>query len=169
MDIMLYLAIFTIIQRLLELFYSISNEKKLIKKGAIVVKEANYILMVLFHISWCCYFLYKSYFIKISLSYYEYTFLIIYLTGQILRLLTISALKERWNTKIIYLPNANLIKKGILKYLSHPNYLGVTLEIISIPLLYKDFNAFAIFLIFHILIIYKRIKLEDYILQKYCS
>ena len=57
------------------------------------------------------------------------------LWGQALRWWTISTLGRRWTTRIMVLPGAPLVENGPFRLLRHPNYLGVMLEIVGVPLI----------------------------------
>lgn len=66
--------------------------------------------------------------------------------GQTLRYLAIRTLSERWSTRIYVVPDAPLIKHGIYRFVRHPNYLGVILEIASVPLLHAAYGTAVVFL-----------------------
>jgi len=56
--------------------------------------------------------------------------------GQVLRLAAIRTLGPRWSARIITVPDAQPVTGGIYRYLRHPNYLGVVLEIAGLPLVH---------------------------------
>jgi methyltransferase len=57
------------------------------------------------------------------------------IAGQALRYWAVLTLGERWNTRIIVIPEAPPIADGPYRYLRHPNYLAVVLELACIPLI----------------------------------
>ncbi|MFP3360072.1 isoprenylcysteine carboxylmethyltransferase family protein, partial [Planococcus sp. SIMBA_143] len=69
----------------------------------------------------------------------------IFVLAQFLRFWTIKSLGRFWNTKIIVLPDANVVKKGPYRYIKHPNYVIVALEIISLPLIFSSYITAIVF------------------------
>jgi methyltransferase len=73
-------------------------------------------------------------------------------------------LDKFWNTKIYRVPNVSLIKKGPYRYLKHPNYLVVVLEIALIPLIFQLYMTALVFTLLNAIILTIRIKEENRIL-----
>jgi methyltransferase len=66
------------------------------------------------------------------------------ITGQVLRYLSMQALTWRWTLPIMTVPNLPVVKSGVYRYLRHPNWLGVILEIAFLPLIHSAYlTAFA--------------------------
>ena len=61
---------------------------------------------------------------------------VLLLAGQLLRYLSMRALKDRWTLTITTIPNSSAVNTGIYRYLRHPNWLGVILEIAALPLIH---------------------------------
>jgi len=62
--------------------------------------------------------------------------LALWLLAQALRVAAVAALGERWNVRIVVLPGAPPIRRGIYRWLAHPNYLAVALEFVAAPLMF---------------------------------
>lgn len=60
--------------------------------------------------------------------------LAVFACGQTLRWLAMRALGSRWTIRILTLPLEPPVTTGVYRYLRHPNYLGVILEIAALPL-----------------------------------
>src|SRR5699024_11266833 len=58
---------------------------------------------------------------------------------QVVRIWCIYTLGRFWNTKIIVIPGVSLIKKGPYKFIKHPNYIIVGIELFIIPMLFKAY------------------------------
>lgn len=54
--------------------------------------------------------------------------------AQALRWWTIAALGHRWTTRVIVVPALPLVTGGPFRFLRHPNYLAVALEMAALPL-----------------------------------
>jgi methyltransferase len=52
-----------------------------------------------------------------------------------LKLWAIASLGSRWSYRVLVLPGAPLIKTGPYRFLSHPNYLAVVGEIVSVAVI----------------------------------
>jgi methyltransferase len=83
------------------------------------------------------------------------------LAGQILRYLSMQALERRWTLPIVTLPNAPIVDKGIYRYLRHPNWLGVILEIAAIPLIHGAYLTAITFSLANAVLMSKRIQTEE--------
>ncbi|MEC0831173.1 isoprenylcysteine carboxylmethyltransferase family protein, partial [Bacillus atrophaeus] len=79
------------------------------------------------------------------------------------------SLGAHWNTKILVVPDAELIKKGPYKWLKHPNYAVVMVEIILLPLLYGAYWTLILFTILNALMLSVRIRVEDKALREHAS
>jgi methyltransferase len=83
------------------------------------------------------------------------------LAGQGLRYLSMRSLGKRWMLPIITLPGAAVINRGIYRYLRHPNWLGVILEIAAVPLIHTAYLTAIVFTIANALLMRQRIKTEE--------
>ncbi len=89
------------------------------------------------------------------------------LSVQIVRYWGLCSLGAYWNTKILVVPGVELVKKGPYKWMKHPNYAVVILEILLIPLLYQAYVTMCLFSIFNAVLLSVRIRAEDKALQEY--
>jgi methyltransferase len=62
--------------------------------------------------------------------------LALFLAAQALRYWCIVTLGRRWTTRIIVLPGVPRVACGPYRYLRHPNYLAVTVELVCGPLVF---------------------------------
>src|SRR5699024_1373516 len=131
--IIFYVIVFFIIaQRLFELYIANKNEQWMIARGGFEIGSEHYKLFILLHVSFFISLLIENHSIyaigEISFNIY---FFLVFLLAQIGRMWCIVALGRFWNTKIIVLPNVLHIKKGPYKYIKHPNYVIVFIELRS--------------------------------------
>ena len=61
--------------------------------------------------------------------------LVLFVVTQVLRVWTLASIGRWWTTRIISAPHFDRVKRGPYKYISHPNYLVVVLEIAIVPLM----------------------------------
>jgi len=55
--------------------------------------------------------------------------------AQGLRWWAVASLGGRWTTRILVLPGRPLVRRGPYRWLPHPNYLAVALEVLAVPLI----------------------------------
>lgn len=159
-----YIVIFVvIIQRLVELVVSKRNEKWLLANGAIEYGVSHYKYIVLMH---------TFFFISLMTEYIvfdrdkdlnilNYSFLVFFILLQFGRVWVLASLGKFWNTKIFRIKNRELIKKGPYKFLKHPNYVVVVLEIVVLPLIFNLYYTAIIFTILNAVMLSVRIKEEN--------
>ncbi|MCF6137628.1 isoprenylcysteine carboxyl methyltransferase family protein [Pseudalkalibacillus berkeleyi] len=157
-----FIFIFLIIQRLVELLVARRNETIMKEKGAKEYGSKHYKLIVILHTGFLISLWIEVYYREFDLSLYFPILFIMFLLLQVLRVWTIRSLGYFWNTKIIILPGANVIKKGPFQYLRHPNYVIVAMELFVIPLMFNAFFTAFVFSLFNaILIRFVRIPAEE--------
>ncbi len=83
------------------------------------------------------------------------------LVGQSLRYLSMQALERRWTLPIMTLPDTPVVHKGIYRFLRHPNWLGVILEIAALPLIHGAYLTAILFSLANALLMSKRIQTEE--------
>jgi len=64
--------------------------------------------------------------------------------AQGLRYWAITSLGKRWNTRILVLPGQPLVKTGPYRFIGHPNYVAVILELAAVPLVFGAWWTAAI-------------------------
>ncbi len=92
--------------------------------------------------------------------------LIATVAGQYLRYLSMRSLLQRWTLPIITLPGAPVIDSGIYRYLRHPNWLGVSLEIAAVPLIHTAYLTTIFFSVANAFLMSKRIQTEEQALSE---
>lgn len=160
---MLFYIVFTflIIQRLMELFVARRNKQWMMARGGIEIGADHYPLMVLMHISF-----FASLWTEVILRDYPVSIawavlLAALIVVQLIRYWAIASLGRFWNTKIIVVPDADIVRRGPYRFLRHPNYTVVILEFAIIPLLFDAYITFAIFSILNVFILRHRIRVEE--------
>lgn len=93
------------------------------------------------------------------------TALLLLLTGQLLRWWARRALGPRWTVPIITLPGVPRMATGPFRYLNHPNYLGVVIEIAALPLVHTAWITAGVFTLANALMLTWRIAAEERALQ----
>ncbi|WP_272885610.1 isoprenylcysteine carboxyl methyltransferase family protein [Fictibacillus marinisediminis] len=155
-----------ILQRLAELVIARRNETFLFSKGAFEAGQEHYKWMVAIHASFFVSLLLEvPLFHKEPASWWWIPFSL-FLLAQMARVWCLRSLGAFWNTKIIILPGAQVVASGPYKYIRHPNYCIVTMEIITIPLVFQAYFTALLFLVLNAVILSVRIPAEEKALQE---
>lgn len=73
----------------------------------------------------------------------------------------IATLGERWTTRVFVLPGAPLVAGGPFRWLPHPNYLAVAVEVVALPLVHTAWLTASFFGVANLLLLTARIRVED--------
>jgi methyltransferase len=88
------------------------------------------------------------------------------LAAAALRVWAIATLGERWTTRIVCLPGAPRVVAGPYRFLRHPNYLAVAMEMAALPLLHGAWLTAAVFSAANAAVLAVRIPAEEAALQQ---
>lgn len=125
------LLAYVTLERLLELVLARRNTRALFAEGAYEVGCGHYPLLVGLHVVWL---LSLWALLAAGEARLAPAAALAYGTVQVLRLWTVSSLGRYWTTRIVVAPRAPLVCSGPYRFLRHPNYLVVVLEIALLPL-----------------------------------
>jgi len=123
------LVAFLVAQRLVELCFAQFNTRRLRAEGGVEFGAAHYPLMIALHALW----LLGLWLLGYDRSVIPF-WLAIFVLLQVGRLWVIASLGRRWTTRVIVLPGSAPVWRGPYRWLKHPNYLIVALEIAVAPL-----------------------------------
>ncbi|MFD1032199.1 isoprenylcysteine carboxyl methyltransferase family protein [Metaplanococcus flavidus] len=161
------LFLFVILQRLAEMAYAKRNEKLMRKAGAVESGAGHYKWIVLLHIMFFVALLAEVLYFDIGGSSVWWIFLVIFVVAQILRVWALASLGRFWNTKILVLPGADKVEKGPYRWLPHPNYMVVALEIASLPMIFGAWRTALVFTVANaLLLLFVRIPAEENALRE---
>ena len=124
-----WLVAFLIAQRFVELCFAQFNTGRLRAMGGVEFGAAHYPLMIALHTSW----LLGLWLLGYDRSIITF-WLAIFVLLQFGRLWVIASLGRRWTTRVIVLPGSVPVLRGPYRWLKHPNYLVITLEIAVVSL-----------------------------------
>lgn len=164
----LWLALaFVVVQRILELRLAQANLRWALSQGAREYGREHYPLFFLLHLGWMLGWLLEG-LARQQLSPIWWLWLAVFVLAQGLRYWAIQSLGRYWNTRIIIVPGAKKIASGPYRYLRHPNYLAVALELLSLPLIFNAWiTALAATLLNAWLLLTVRIPAEEKALSTY--
>jgi methyltransferase len=124
-----WLIAFLVVQRLGEMVLARLNTQRLRAAGAIEIGAAHYPLMILLHGSWLMALVAYGHAHAVN-PYWLVGFVLL----QAARVWVIGSLGRCWTTRVIVLPGRALATVGPYRFVQHPNYIVVALEIAVVPL-----------------------------------
>ena len=143
-------------ERLGELWLARRNTTALIADGAVEHAPGHYPLIVLLHTAWLAGLWVLAWSSPINMLW-----LAVFLLLQVLRVWVLATLGPRWTTRIIVKPGAPLVARGPYKWLSHPNYVVVALEIAVLPLAFGLWGYAILFTLLNAAMMWVRIRSES--------
>ena len=150
------LIAFITAQRLGELVLARRNTRQLLAQGGVEFGHSHYPWMVALHASWLAGLWWLG-----RTQPVDPLLLGVFILLQAGRLWVIATLGRRWTTRIVVLPRAPLVVHGPYRWLKHPNYWIVGLEIAVVPLALGLPVFAAVFTLLNACILYLRIRTEN--------
>jgi methyltransferase len=158
------------LQRLFELRLSRRNEWRMRQRGGREHTPETYRWIVTLHAAWFAAMLLEVFAGKrkfrprLAASAFG-----VFAAGQALRLTAIRTLGWRWSTRVMTVPGPEgaPVQHGIYRYIRHPNYLGVELEVLAVPLVHSAYLTSAVFGVANALLLRDRIRREEQALDTY--
>jgi methyltransferase len=154
------------LERLGELRLSRRNEAILRKLGAREHASGHFIAMQLLHTLWLV-----SIVLEVTVVRPPFQLgvsapaALCFGVGQCLRYAAIHALGRRWSVRVLTVPGAAPVTRGVYRYLRHPNYLGVVLEIAALPLMHSAWRSAVVFSLANAVLLAVRIRQEEHALS----
>ncbi|WP_411335097.1 isoprenylcysteine carboxyl methyltransferase family protein [Metabacillus indicus] len=158
-----------ILQRLSELVLAKRNEKRMLNLGGQEHGKSHYPWIVALHSLFLLSFLMEVQLFDKQLSPLWMVILPIIVFTQIIRYWAVFSLGPYWNTKIIIVPDLEVVAKGPYKYMRHPNYLVVAVEILFLPILFQAYATAVTFTLLNAVILSIRIPAEERALAEHTA
>lgn len=156
--------IFYLLYRLYELSIAKRNEKKLGHPEE--VGQQQRFFMVSLHSFWFVTMLIEYLAQQKHQLFYPSFVIPVLLLCILVRYLSMKQLGDYWNTKIFKIKGQPIIATGMYRYLRHPNYMIVVIEIIAIPLLFSLYQTAFILGFINLYFIIIRSRLENEVLHE---
>jgi methyltransferase len=167
-DILPFLGLFgfIVLQRVVELGIAKGNEKWMKQQGAVEFGIKHYRYMVMMHLLFFVSLFTEKVYLNRGLSQVWPLLLFGFILVQLMRIWVISSLGKYWNTKIIVYSGAQVIKKGPYRFIKHPNYFVVAIELVVVPFLFNAYFTAILFTILNGIMLMIRIPVEEKALRE---
>lgn len=157
-------------ERLLELRMSRRHTEWALAHGGIEYGREHYVYLKLLHTAFFAaaaaevIFLKRPFFLWLALP-----MLTLVVVAQVLRFWSIRTLGPRWNVRVLVVPGMPAVASGPYRFLKHPNYLAVVVEVLAIPLLHTAWLTAIVFSLLDAWMLATRIRCEEWALAEHCG
>jgi methyltransferase len=154
-------------QRLLELETAKRNEKWMKEQGGYEIGKEHYPIVIGIHVLFFLGILVEVFFLRATPPSWWYVPFTIFLISQGFRYWCIKSLGKYWSTRIIVVPEHKISVKGPYRYLRHPNYLVVMVEIFVFPIIFGAYiTSISLSIVNTFILLLLRIPLEELALEE---
>ncbi|HWX37745.1 MAG TPA: isoprenylcysteine carboxylmethyltransferase family protein [Candidatus Sulfotelmatobacter sp.] len=154
------------IGRLAEVGISHRNQSKLIEQGVQKVREPHFPWLVLFHgvvlvaAGAEVLFLHRPLIPALAIPMAA-----LFILSNVLRYWVIYLLAGLWNIQIMDSGRIGIVTSGPYRWVRHPNYVGVVMEIFSLPMIHTAWITAIVGTLGYFEILRRRIEIEDSVLM----
>ena len=151
-----------VLERLLELVITERNARSLRARGGFEVGRAHFLPMALLHTCLLAAAPLEVFLFERSFRPLFGGVMLLLLAGTMaLRYWAISSLGDRWTTRVFVVPGEPPVAKGPYRWLRHPNYLAVIVEVAVLPLIHGAWWTAIAFSTGNALVLRTRIRVEE--------
>jgi len=154
-------AIALVAQRLVELRISARHAAVLRERGAVEYGRGHYPLLVLVHTLLPLGMIMEAWFLGARPGPWWPLWASLFALAQGLRYAAIRALGTYWNVRVLVVPGAPLVRSGPYRWLRHPNYVAVVIELISAPMLFGAWRTALLVTLLNAAVLTLRIRCEE--------
>jgi methyltransferase len=164
----LFLAV-VVLQRLGELALSARNARRVKARGAREFGAGHFPLLVLVHVIYPLALAAEVLWLGARPAALWPLWLVFWLGAQALRFWAVGALGERWNSRILVVPGEPLVHRGPYRWLRHPNYVAVVVELGAGPMLFGAWRTALLVSALDGIALWVRIRAENRALASWNS
>lgn len=150
------------IQRLLEIAFNRRNVARLVARGGRVIADDGYLGLVLVH---------AAVFVALPAEWVfapwaglhaaTWPLLAVFVATDAVRLWSTFTLGARWTTKVVVVPGEAPVSRGPYRFLRHPIYDALRVELFALPLAFGLFGCALVLGVGNLLAVQNRIRKED--------
>jgi len=156
-----------VLERLAELAVARRHEGALAARGGYPVGDGHYPVMVALHTGFLGACAVEVFLVgRPFLPALGWPMVALVAATMALRWWVIATLGERWTTRIWVVPGAPRVSGGPFRWLRHPNYLAVAVELVALPLVHTAWVTALAFGGANLLLLAHRIRTEDRALDR---
>lgn len=150
-----------LLQRMAELSFSARNSRRLRARGAREHGPEHYPWLIALHVAFPLALIAEVVVLGARPGVWAPLWLGLWLVAQALRVASMRALGERWTTRVLVLPGEPLLRGGPYRWLRHPNYVAVVIELLAAPLIFGAWRTALVCSIANLILLRVRIRCEE--------
>lgn len=167
LTLFLALVAFLAVTRLVELRLSERHRRALFDAGARAIAEPGFVVMVALHVGVLGGSVLETLLLGRSVPPWLGIALSLVVIGAgVLRVAAIRSLGEHWNVRVVDSTELGIVTSGPYRFIRHPNYVAVFLELTLLPLVQGAWLTAALGGAVHLHVLRRRILLEEAVLLK---
>ncbi len=161
----LVLLLVVALLRIYELWISRRHQREMVSHGASRVVDPVFRTMVLVHTGVIVgaavevVFLHRPFYPALAAICFA-----IFIAANVVRWWVIRTLGEHWNVQVMNSTGMGVITSGPFRYVRHPNYAAVFVEMLVLPLIHSAWITAALGSAAHVLVLSRRIHTEERVL-----
>jgi len=155
-------------ERVFEVWLSLRNTRRALERGGVEYGRDHYPWMVALH---------SSFFVAclLEVGVLDRPFrpvlaapcLLLVALTMALRYWAVLSLGDRWNTRVVCEPGVPAVTAGPYRFLRHPNYLAVTIELAALPLVHGAWITAVLYSLLNAWMLHVRIGVEEAALSEH--
>ncbi len=158
------------IERLVELAITRRNAARIFARGGIERGQGHYPWMVLLHTSFLVAAPLEVYLLERPfVGALGWPMVALAMAAMALRYWAIQSLAGRWATRVMLVPGETALRRGPYRWLRHPNYVAVVVELFALPLIHGAWCTALLFSLANVWLLRTRIRVEEATLIEHAS
>lgn len=148
--------------RLIELAISTRHQRLLTSRGATLVADRRFGLMVTLHTAILCgaaievFALHRPLVAPLAIA-----MIIVFTVAEAVRWWVIRTLGQHWNVRVMNSMRLGVVSTGPFRFVRHPNYAAVFVEMTALPLIHTAWLTACVGAVAHLWVLSRRVALED--------
>jgi methyltransferase len=164
----IYFLVITALEILFETWISARNSRALLQRGAVEIAPRLLPIMALLYVVMYFGSLAESLWVPRELSIsWILVFGLLYVFAKLLKFWAITSLGPYWTMRVLILPESSVVTTGPYRWIRHPNYVAVLMEIAATTLIGKSFLTFVVVIVLFSVTLVFRIQQEEAALKKH--
>lgn len=167
LSVILFLALLLAVAalRIFELRISKRHQQRMTSRGAAKVKDPYFRWMAMFHTLVLIgaavevVFLHRPLIPALAIPMFA-----LFVAANLVRWWVIRTLGEHWNVQVVDSTKLGFVASGPFRYVRHPNYAAVFIEMIALPLIHTAWITALVGAIAHVIVLSLRLSVEDPVL-----
>ena len=153
------------IERIVELRVSRRNQRRMAEQGVRKIVEPHFPWLVAFHT-----LVIVSAGLEVLLWHrplipaLAVPMAAVFVLSNLLRWWVIRLLADLWNVQIMESSRIRIVTAGPYRWIRHPNYVGVVMEVVSLPLIHTAWITAIVGTTLYLEILRRRVRMEDAVL-----